>query len=135
MNYDRRTVLMRLSLKVGDPDGTRERRDDCRDGELRMSGMIFFIVDAPDQNSDFRTPGEVWIADGYETKSIPKFTKHLNGLLDTLPDGAFAHSFFVQDWNSYIHIAAKDCSIEWVGDVHSYRGRRQVFYPGETIDL
>ena len=134
VDYEQRKVCMKLSLRVGNPDGPRDHRDDCREAKLEISGAIFFILDAPDKDNDFGSAGEVWIADGFETRSIPKFTNHLEGLLDALPDGAFAHSFYVQDWNSYIHIAARDCSIEWLGDVKSYRGRRQTFYPGETLD-
>jgi hypothetical protein len=126
---------MTLSLKVGAFDGPREHRDDCRDAQVEITGMVFWIVDPPDRNEDFASSGEVWIGDGVETPSIPQFTKHIADLLNAVPKDVFVHSLFVHDWNSYIHLAARDCSIKWLGDAHAYRGRRRTFHPGETIDF
>jgi len=134
VDYEHRRVLMTFSLKVGDPDGPREHRDDCRDAQVEIAGMIFWVVDPPDPTRDFSTGGEIWIADSYETTSILQFTQHLNDLLKAMPKGAFAHSFFVSDWNSYIHVAAMDCSVKWIGEQYSLSGRRKAYLPGETID-
>ena len=123
-----------FSLKVGLPDDTRETRNDGRDAVLEITGLIFVVLEAPDPTHDLGTGREVWIADGYETTSIPQFTQHLTELLKALPDGAFAHSFFVSDWNSYIHVAGSDCSVKWIGDQYSISGRRKTYSPGETID-
>ena len=133
-DYEHRRVLMTLSLKVGDPDGPREHRDDCRDAQVEIAGMIFWIVDPPDSKRDFSARGEVWIGDGYETASIPQSTEHLKELLKALPEGALAHSFFVSDWNSYIHVAGTNCSLKWIGEQYSVSGRRKAYLPGETID-
>jgi hypothetical protein len=135
VDYERRTVSMKLSLKVGNPDGPREKRDDCRDAQVEINGMILWIVDPPDPNEEFKAAGELWIADSYETGSIPQFTKHLSGVLTAVPADAFVHSFLVNDWNSYIHVAGRDCSIGWLNEPYEYRGRRQAFHPGETIDI
>ncbi len=134
VDCEHRRALMTLSLKVGDPDGPREQRDDCRDAQVEIAGMIFWIMDPPDPTRDFNAGGEVWIADGYETTSIPQFTQHLNDLLKAMPEGAFAHSFFANDWNSYIHVAGVNCSVKWIGEPYSVSGRRKAYLPGETID-
>jgi hypothetical protein len=61
-----------------------------------------------DATYNFGTPGELWITDGYATRSIPEFTKAIDiSLLDAVPTKAFVQSFFVHDWNAYIHIAAR----------------------------
>jgi len=135
VDYEHRRVLMTLSLKVGDPDGPREHRDDCRDAQVEIAGMIFLIVDPPDVKENFGSAGEVWIADSYETRSIPQFTRHLGSLMNGIPENAFVHSFFVNDWNSYIHVAARDCSIRWLGDVRACHGRRHAIFPGESVNL
>jgi hypothetical protein len=31
----------------------------------------------------------------------------------TLPEGSFAYWFFVNNWNSFIHVAAMDAQFEW----------------------
>lgn len=137
IDYERRTVRLEVSLKVGDPDGPRAQRNDVRDAQIDISGVVFFVIDPPcsDADHDFKSPGELWIPDSYDTRSIPEFTKTIDKkLLDAAPADAFFQSFFVSEWNSYIHLAAKDCAIKWVGVAQHYRGPRQAFYPGETID-
>jgi hypothetical protein len=134
VDYTGRNLRARVSLKVGLPDDPRETRNDGRDAMVEITGLVFLVIDPPDSKRDFSTRGEVWIADGHETASIPQFTQHLNELIKALPEGAFAHSFFVSDWNSYIHVAGVDCSVKWIGEQYSVSGRRKAYLPGETID-
>jgi hypothetical protein len=138
IDYEQRTVRLDVSLKVGDPSGSREQRDDIRDAQIEISGVVFFVIDPPssDAGYDFDSPEDLWIADGYETRSIPEFTETIDkNLLKAVPEDAFVQSFFVKNWNAYIHVAARDCSMTWVGIARHYRGPRQKFYPGEMVDL
>jgi hypothetical protein len=138
IDYEHRSARIDMSLKVGEHDGPREQRDDIRDAQIEISGIVFFVIDPPSsaRGYDLTSPGELWIADSYETRSIPEFTKAIdNNLLNVVPADAFVQSFFVQDWNSYIHIAARDCAMKWVGVRRHYKGPRQFYYPGETIGL
>ena len=136
VDYERRTLRLDMSLLVGDSDGPREHRDDCRDAEIEISGLVFFVIDPPDPGRNLHGSGELWIVDGYETRSIPDFTKTIEKkLLDAVPSEAFLQSFYVNDWNSYMHIAGTNCAMKWVGEARAYRGRRQSFFPGETIEL
>ena len=136
VDYEKRTLRLDMSLRVGDPEGPREQRDDYRDAQVDISEFAFLVIDPPHASYDFCKPGEVWISDGWETQSIPEFTKTIGkNLQDAVPKGAFLHSFFVHDWNSYIHVCARDCAMKWVGEPKHYRGPRQVFYPGEMIDV
>jgi hypothetical protein len=134
VDYARRILRARFSLKVGVPDDSRETRNDGRDAMVAITGLIFLVVDPPDNAHDFSAGGGAWIADSYETTSIPQFTRHLTDLVKALPEEAFAHSFFASDWNSYIHVAGTDCSVKWLGDQYSISGRRKSYLPGETID-
>jgi hypothetical protein len=135
IDYEQRTVSLKFSLKVGNPEGPCKHRDDCRDAQVEITGMIFWIVDPPDRREEFGSAGEVWIGDSCETRSIPQFTRHLSGITGAVPSDAFVHSFFANDWNSYIHVAARGCSMRWLGDAYAYQGRRQAFHPGETVDI
>jgi hypothetical protein len=131
VDYTCRSLRAKVSLKVGLPDDPHEARNDGRDAIIEITGLIFLIVDPPDSKL---AGGEIWIGDGYETESIPQFTRHLNELLKAMPEGAFAHSFFVSDRNSYIHVAGVDWSVKWIGEQYSVSGRRKAYLPGETID-
>jgi hypothetical protein len=54
--------------------------------------------------------------------------------LNSLPAYAFVRSFFVKDWNSFIHIAAKEAALIWQNDgAVTDRGWREHFSPGETM--
>jgi hypothetical protein len=137
IDYERRTIRLELSLCVGDPHGPREQRDDVRDALIDISGVVFFGIDPPSPSAgfDFNLPGEISIVSSRETRSIPGPTRTVDAkLLDRIPADAFAHSLFVINWNSYMHIAARGCTIKWLGVAEHYEGPRQHFYPGETID-
>jgi len=138
VDYVRRAAHLEMSIKVGDSDGLAEQRDDIRDARVEVSGLLFLVVDPPStaRGYDFKSPGELWVVDGYETRSIPEFTKLITpDLLGSLPPEAFVHSFFISEWNSYIHIAARDCAMKWIGEARHYKGPRQAFLPGETVEL
>lgn len=137
IDYERRTIRLEVSLCVGDPHGSREQRDDVRDALIDISGVVFLGIDPPSPAAsyDFESPGEICVVSGRETRSIPGPTKTIDQkLLDRIPADAFSHSLFVINWNSYIHIAARDCAIKWLGATEHYEGPRQHFYPGETTD-
>ncbi|HEV2468495.1 MAG TPA: hypothetical protein VGS78_04830 [Candidatus Sulfotelmatobacter sp.] len=137
IDYERRTLRLDVSLKVGNSDGPLEQRNDVRDACIEISGLLFFVVDPPstDIGYDVKSPGELWIVDGYETRLIPEFAKTITrDLMEALPTQAFVHSFFINEWNSYIHIAARDCALKWAGEAKHYRGPRQAFSPGETVE-
>jgi hypothetical protein len=54
--------------------------------------------------------------------------------LNSLPAYAFVRRFFVKDWNSFIHIAAKEAALIWQKDgAVTDRGWREHFSPGETM--
>jgi hypothetical protein len=137
IEYETRILRRNVSTKVGDSDGPREQRDDVRDPQIDISGVVFFVVEPPSSAAgyDFKSPGELWVVDRCETR-LPEFTKTIDRLLlDAVPPNAFVQSCFVSDWNSYLHVAARDCAMKWVGVARRYEGVRQAFYPGKTIDL
>ena len=136
VDYGNRIARMEFSLMVGQPDDPAGIRDNCRDATIELLGMRFLLVSAPDANESLDCGTEVWIVDGYETDEILSYCKELDPkLLQSFTPDVFAFSFYVNDWNSYIHVAAKDCKMQWVGAVHAYAGKRQRYYPGETVDL
>ena len=55
-------------------------------------------------------------------------------LLESLPVGVLVRSFFVKEWNSFIHIAAKNAEIVWKNEgAITYRRVGDLIAPGETV--
>jgi hypothetical protein len=136
IGYERGTLRLDVSVVVGNAHGPREQRDDVRDAHIAISGVVF-VIDPPSSAAGyaFKSPGELWIADGYETRSIPECTETIGKkLLHSVPGEAFVQSFFIRDWNSYVHVSATDRAMKWVGAARHYEGPRQVVRPGEMVD-
>ena len=80
-------------------------------GRLNFNGLLFFISEIPDENYsydedalDITSNGSVFEVD----YPWPQF-------LTDLPDTAFIHFFYVNNWNRRLFIAATDARFEWNG--------------------
>ena len=135
VDFEQRVATISLSVTVGNPDSPPKRHDDRRDCEVQLLEVLFVVMDPPDHRYDFASAGEVWITDGYDTSSISQLAQDMTKVLQALPSDAFAYSFFVNDWNSYIHVAARDCSLKWIGKTYIRSGQRQAIRPGTAIEL
>ena len=136
VDYEKQTARLEMSLLVGLPDDPIEKRDNCRDGLVELFGLQFFMISAPNAKEHLGALGEVWVVDGYDTNEILNSCKEITpSLLQSISAGVFTFSFYLNDWNSYIHIAARKCSLKWLGPEHTRTERRQPFLPGETIDI
>jgi hypothetical protein len=135
IDYEKSVMSMELSLCVGLPDDPAPQRDAVRDARISISGIAFVTIDPPEPDADYNfiSPREITIVSTFATGAIPGRKIVNQKLLDRLPSGTFAFSLFVINWNSYMHIAAKNCSVVWLGEVQNYQGLRQHFYPGEII--
>jgi hypothetical protein len=101
---------------VGSMNDSPERREAYKSGQIEISGLIFLVMEPPDAKYPFRDSVELTI-DGCD------MSKNLDGeLLKSLPSGAFFRSLWVNEWNAFIHIAARDAEIAWInGGVVTYR--------------
>jgi hypothetical protein len=101
------TIVMHISF--GTPESANP--DEYRQGTLRIDGLCYFAVDPPDPTYPFlgvRSPINV---SGYP-EDPAKFAV-LKDLLSVMPNGVTCYRFFVHEWNSFVHIAAKDVRISW----------------------
>ena len=94
----------------------RERREAYRSGQIEISGLIFFVMEPPDPKYPFRDSVKLTI-DGYD------MSKNLDvELMKSLPSDAFFRSLWVNEWNGFIHIAARAAEIAWInGGAVTYR--------------
>ena len=114
IDYEQSGVLLDISLSVGDPDGPSEQRDNYREASIRISELVFLSIQPPDSKYAFDSKKELWIVDGYDTRSTPQVLELVDAdLVKRIPQDAFLYSFFVSDWNSFIHVAARSAELTW----------------------
>ncbi len=107
-------ALIRLEICVGDPEAKDESlRERYREGELRLSGLYFWVAEPPDSTQNLG-PRRLWLEQGgLEELSPPE---KVQKLASSLPEGVAAHYFFIRDWNSFIYFAAREASFMWSGN-------------------
>ena len=109
VDYARRSVTLDLAVWVGDMDDPPERREAYKQGRIEISGLLFFVMEPPDPKCPFMT-SDLRI-DGCDQR------KNLDGaLLRSLPGDSFFRSLWVNEWNAFIHIAAKSADVVWMND-------------------
>lgn len=110
IHYDTREAELEMLVDVGNPDApSEEAREGTRKGVLTLTSFLFCVIEPPDSRSSYQEVRGLWIADSGPAISTKLATK----LPGPLPKGAFAHYFFINDWNSFIFIAAEDARFEW----------------------
>jgi hypothetical protein len=102
VNYERGEVVMTMDVDASDPDATKKPQ--YRRGQLQINGMAFFSMDVPDSVSDAKP---LWIdaGPGQPSKSVV--------VLPEVPPDCFLHWFFVNEWNGFIRVAARDAAFKW----------------------
>jgi len=109
------SVTMALQVWVGDLNSkARDEREAYKKAIVRLNGIVYFILDPPGENQEFSNFSAARI-DGGEAISESAILSPKP--LCILPEGAFAYWFYVEPWNSFIHVAALSASIEWA-DFH-----------------
>jgi hypothetical protein len=106
LDYEVQTALLTLDIWIGDenapPGEERERR---RPARLDLIGLEYFVLEPPDPRYKYRDVGSVTLdlceADLAFATSRPPAA------------GVFAARFFVNEWNAFIHFAAKDVRLTW----------------------
>ncbi len=117
VDYIAQKALMRMQLHVGDPDGaTEDEREAYKRAELDLSGVLYFVIDAPDPKYSYSKKGELWLdaGDARVGRGSVRAAPAPPIPVEHLPDGASAYWFFVGNWNSFIHVAAMSANLRWV---------------------
>lgn len=116
-----RRVVIELRPKVS------ERQDLDRGGRLVIEGLEWLVVDP--NGPGVREAYDPAYVGGYDIDSRPGVAREG---LPGVPEGAFAHYFFVFERNSFIHLCARDARFEWTDDAPTRCGG-EVFFPGEEM--
>jgi hypothetical protein len=83
-------------------------KDEERIREITFKGLSLFIAEPPDSTYSFADMGRIW-ASGFDTTE--KILPQLRLLRERVPKECFFYSFFMERWNSFIHIAATDAAL------------------------
>lgn len=111
VDYVSKCAVMKMRMWVGNLDASNEdEREAYRRAELLLSDLLYFVIDPPDPEYEFKKKGSVSVSAGKAGEEGAPAPPIAPGLL---PDGAFAHWFFVSDWNSFIHVAAMRADLQW----------------------
>jgi hypothetical protein len=104
-------------------------REAYRKARIKMTGLKFFVIEPPDPNYpyDAAEPSRIDICD--MRKSLDR------KLLQSVSEGAFLTSIWVNNWNAFAHIAAVGAELVWEDDRVTYRSRPERHLPGERIDI
>ncbi len=130
IDYIQRKATLQLSVFVGELDAPPERREAYREASLVISGLLFAAIEPPQANYPFAEPASLRIDACDMRKELDP------GLLAALPNGSFVRSFFVNEWNAFVHLAGLGAEMSWRDQgATTYRTKRAHFLPGETIDL
>jgi hypothetical protein len=109
IDYESRIATLEVAVWVGDMNDPPEQREAYKNGRVNVSGLLFLVMEPPDsrypyKDSDLRVDG-------------CDMSKHLSSdLMQSLPADSFVRSLWVNEWNAFIHIAAKDANVEWLND-------------------
>jgi hypothetical protein len=101
------TAEIQLDICVGDPDGeTEAAREAYRPARIRLSGLVYLIVDppGPGYTSLLGSPLRIDLCD-----ADPDVAS-----LRAISQGELAARIFVSEWNSFIHFAAGDVDLQWL---------------------
>lgn len=110
LDYMAHEVTIWCSLYVGDVhSASNVERETQRHGVLTITGLLFFVIEPPHPDYPFED------AEGLDITSDDAIAS-LRQVPDLPPvqENAFTHYFFVNDWNSFIYVAATAATFAWV---------------------
>jgi hypothetical protein len=104
IDFVARVLTLDVDVWIGDVTASEaSERNARRKGTLRMDGLVLCVFDPPDPKYPYDKADTLWLVDFYDADPATV----------DLPAGAFSHRFFVQQWNSFIHVAARSAVLTW----------------------
>jgi hypothetical protein len=104
IDYSKRQAILELNLRQNSPDSPD--RDVYTHAQVRVIDFYYLSIEPPDSDHLFPGKREKITVDGFPED--PNHFEPFANIKPKLPDGAFHCRFFVHDWNSFIHVAARD---------------------------
>ncbi len=125
VDWPRATASLSVRLMVS------ERQDQERRARIDLKGLVFCSIEAPEiapERGYEPTPSAgLWIDDGVGVAPGASVS------LPAIPEGCFLHWLFVNDWNRFIHLCARDASLTWLSEAGPATAATRALFPGEEI--
>jgi len=102
-------IQISASLLVGLPgEKDPERYEDCT---LIVSSIFVFFIEPPDPKYPFIPDGlPINMSGGLV---IPGQNSEIDKILEMIPGDASVYRFFLEEWNSFLYLAAAEVTLEW----------------------
>lgn len=128
IDYIQRKTTVQLNVFVGELHAPPETREAYREASLVISSLHFLTIEPPDASYPFAESKALCV-------DACDMSKNLDiRLLASLPKESFVRSFFVNEWNSFVHLAGITAELTWKGPT-VYRKDHEHDLPGETADI
>ncbi len=103
---------MNLLVGVGTPDN--KNLSLYRAATIKISGLLLFFIESPHPKYNFVLDGDPLSVSGDSVRVGQN--REMDLLLPALPDNAWAYRFFLDEWNSFMYIAATSAEFSWDDD-------------------
>lgn len=95
-----------LDVWIGDLHSDAVADRECRrPARLELLGLAYLVLDAEDPRCSLTAPVQI---DTCGPDADPERSRQV-------PPGGFAGRFFVTEWNAFIHFAALEARLTWIG--------------------
>ena len=107
-----------------------EHQEEDRRAKITVDGLVFCAIEPPviDPSKGYEPVPKAGLRIDVGEGAVPRS----KSALPSIPTSCFLAYFFVQDWNSFIHVSARDARLEWLEPqpVPS-RSRTRALFPGD----
>jgi hypothetical protein len=112
LDAEANTLTMRMSVWVG----TLEDPERYGNIEVIAKSVSVFFIEPPHPSYPFQMNGHglAVCGDSPEIGVSQFISEGAEKVLSKLPSDAGSYRFFLEDWNSFLYVAAEDVSFSWV---------------------
>jgi len=106
VDYVERTITFEIRVWIGDvtsPD--EQQRETYQNGVLTLEQFLLCVIEPPDAGYPYDKPQPLTIDSGSGNRQQVSF-------LETIPEAAFAHWFYVNEWNAFIYVIARGARLD-----------------------
>ena len=126
LDFAKREARLSLDIWIGDD----EVLEAYQQAEVTLSGLIFWMSEAPDASYPYELAEAITIDSG----PLSQLPAEKRPQLPPITTTAFLNWIFVVDWNAFIYLAAEDASLRWIGERTIRQYKASLRSDGGTAD-